>query len=123
MGNPSNSSKTRLKNQAPKVQISLNAPAPAGGGTHVSEPETVEIHLIKLDPAVVAEAHPGDSVQIKTESGSYEVYLHDQRLGTVPGSYDSVLRPKEEYRGKITRVSLGTLPSVTIEVRLPRTKS
>lgn len=122
MGNPSKNQNTRPNIQATKAQISPMASTPTGG-SRITEPETLVIPLIKLDLTAVAKATIDQTVLLQLESSDYQVYISDQRLGTVPGSYNAALGTKSKYPGKIVELSSGFSPRVVVEVRLTRSKS
>ena len=117
MGNPRNETKTRQKNQALTVKSSKPMLSSAiGGGAPYPEAKTLKIPLNRLDVRIVDKARVNAKVVLKLQAGQYEVYLKDERLGTIPGNYTSALLPKNEYRGRIIEVSTESNPIVIIEV-------
>ncbi|MBI1184617.1 hypothetical protein GC194_10115 [bacterium] len=122
MGNTGKGGRARLKNQAPKIQVSGTSVLgePTGGGSNNSgfTSEELTISLIKLNRLVCEQAKIGDAVSLQWQDGSYPVYLNGQILGYVPTVYNSSLNSPTNHRGRITQILLDPNPNISIKVRV-----
>lgn len=121
MGNSRKGVPPRPKNLPTKILLSgdTTAIAISGGQGGKTADTTLDIKLVQLDLGVAAQVGVGDFVQLYWRQSRYEVYFDSQRLGNVPGNYNSTLLPQTEYMGKLVKVAIYADPmTVVVQVRL-----
>lgn len=123
MGNSKKGGRPRSKNQPAKLLLSGDNTAIAIGGSQGGgkiEDTILNIQLIQMDLGVAAQIGVGDFVQLHWRESRYEVYFDGQRLGNVPGNYNSTLLPQAEYPGRLVNVAIFADPIIVVaQVKLP----
>lgn len=119
MGNPSSKSATKLKNQAPSIQFSVNITnhTEFGSSSNEHKVDTINIELEKVNLDVSKQAKVGNYVKLKLKYGVYEVLLENQIIGYVPEIYTPFLMPNTQNSGYIVSVKNEPILQVIIQVQ------
>ncbi|AYQ30982.1 hypothetical protein [Runella sp. SP2] len=116
MGNHRNGTPTRQRNQTPKIQISTAA---TGGNSFRNlENDTISIRLEKVDSNAVKQAKIKDVVTLSLEENIFEVSLQQQRIGTIPVAFNSILSAQRIKQARIELIRLSPTLEVIIKVSL-----
>ncbi|MEA5402112.1 hypothetical protein VB776_04245 [Arcicella sp. DC2W] len=120
MGNPSKKGATKLKNQAPTVQISKRSSIlfELDNSSNVNEVHDVNIELENIDFLIAHKVNVYDNVELILKNNIYEAFSNKDKIGDIPSNYTPLLMMANKNKGRIISISLDKIIKVVIRVQI-----